>query len=84
MIHLIVPPKFKVGDRVIHRSNQSQIMVISKLVHEKAQTNKTAFGSSMFFQTNDSYFHGTFLCEWIDSGGKHVEMFNQNVLELAE
>jgi hypothetical protein len=80
----IVTPKFRVGDRVIHMSNRDLIMVISKLVHKKAQTNQTAFGSSIFFQTKNSYFEGMFLCEWVDSSGKHIEMFNQNVLELAE
>lgn len=80
----IVPPKFALGQRVIHRSNRDVSMVISKLVHEKARTNKSAFGTSIFLETNHTYFQGMFLCEWVDSGGKHIEMFNQDVLELAE
>jgi uncharacterized protein YodC (DUF2158 family) len=80
----IVTPKFRVGDKVIHMSNRDLIMVISKLVHEKARTNKSAFGTSIFLETNHTYFQGMFLCEWVNSGGKHIEMFNQDVLELAE
>lgn len=80
----IILPKFKVGDKVTHRSNPSLIMVISKLVYKKAKTNKTAFGSSIYFQTRHSYFEGMFLCEWIGRLGKHTEIFNQNVLVLTQ
>lgn len=83
MIRLIVAPKFKVGERVNHGSCPDKILVISEMLHEKKRV-PTVFGNSVYVETRDSYFNGSYICEWIDHGGKHTDVFDQNTLELVQ
>lgn len=76
-------PKFHKGTKVKHLSNQDITMVATKLVTERKRV-KTAFGNSFNFQTKHSFFEGFYVCEWIDTRGKHTEVFHQDMLVQIE